>query len=196
MVYRKIPYQHRMLFMLLSSILLIFLVISTVRYFLKDIHSVTDKIITEHIDVLAKIIETIDQKCRIIGFDHQKNYVDFLNVKSFSGSEVGSMNLMYPENWEGPYLETNLTIQEKPYMIVKTKFGYYLTPGEGVRLSNGKVIGEDIKLLESTDMNVLLNDPKALLSGSNNLAIKLDIKLNNDYDEKVFSALVEDEEYP
>lgn len=196
MVYRKIPYQHRMLFMLLSSILLIFLVISTVRYFLKDIHSVTDKIITEHIDVLAKIIETIDQKCRIIGFDHQKNYVDFLNVKSFSGSEIGSMNLMYPENWEGPYLETNLTIQEKPYMIVKTKFGYYLTPGEGVRLSNGKVIGEDIKLLESTDMNVLLNDPKALLSGSNNLAIKLDIKLNNDYDEKVFSALVEDEEYP
>lgn len=196
MVYRKIPYQHRMLFMLLSSILLIFLVISTVRYFLKDIHSVTDKIITEHIDILAKIIETIDQKCRIIGFDHQKNYVDFLNVKSFSGSEIGSMNLMYPENWEGPYLETNLTIQEKPYMIVKTKFGYYLTPGEGVRLSNGKVIGEDIKLLESTDMNVLLNDPKALLSGSNNLAIKLDIKLNNDYDEKVFSALVEDEEYP
>ena len=60
----------------------------------------------------------------IYGFDYQKNPINFLNIKSFEGSEVTSMNLTFPDQWEGPYLSDNPTIQQKDYLIVKTKKGY------------------------------------------------------------------------
>jgi hypothetical protein len=87
-----------------------------------------------------------------------------LNVKEFSGAEVGPMNLAYPERWEGPYLEDNPTMQEKEYLIVRTKRGYFITPGEGVILPNGKDVGKDkIVLNEDTNIRILMTDSQALM---------------------------------
>ena len=66
-------------------------------------------------------------------------------VKSFEGSEVGSLNLAYPKKWQGPYLGDNPTFQGKAYQIIRTKNGYFVTPGDGIMLPNGLVIGRDFK---------------------------------------------------
>ena len=117
----------------------------------------SDRIIADHIVQLDAIFENIHRTCNIINFEHQKNYIDFLTVKSFVGSEVGSMNLAYPEKWVGPYLDDNPTIQEQYYQIVRTKKGYFIVPGLGVRLSNGKIIGKDIILSEDADIQGMID---------------------------------------
>lgn len=101
-------------------------------------------IIADDVARLKTILETINRTCKIISFDQQQNVINFLNVGAFSGSEVGPMNLAYPQKWEGPYLTDNPTMQEKEYMVVQTNKGYFITPGNGVRLPDGKVIGIDI----------------------------------------------------
>src|ERR1700722_2138781 len=59
-------------------------------------HRASEQLILEHTQELVTIFKKIDESCGIIGFDHQKNYIDFLNVKAFSGSKIGPMNLKYP----------------------------------------------------------------------------------------------------
>ncbi len=118
---------------------------------------VVDIIIADDVMQLAKILNTIDQECGIASFEHQKNTIDFLNVISFKGSEVGSMNLKYPQKWRGAYLNDNPTIQEKYYQVIKAKDGYWVVPGEGVQLSNGLVIGKQIVFNQDTDMQELVN---------------------------------------
>lgn len=121
-----------------------------------------DAVIDEHIRTLQGIFKRIDDDSHIIGFEHAKNYIDFLNVVTFVGSEVGSMNVAYPAKWKGPYLRENPTMQEQLYQIVRTKKGYYIVPGEGVELSNGKVIGKDIIFDEHSDIEAMLQDENAL----------------------------------
>ncbi len=133
----------------------------------------SDQMIAREVGQLVAILKQIDAKCKIIDFDNQQNPINFLNVKSFEGSEVGSMNLAYPKLWEGPYLNDNPTIQEKDYMIVKTKKGYFVTPGEGVRLGNGKVIGKEIILDENADIPAMMQDEKALMFEGQALAAPL-----------------------
>lgn len=121
-------------------------------------------LIVRDVNKLATIFEHIDKHCKILSFEYQKNPINFLNVKEFSGSEVGPMNLAHPERWEGPYLEDNPTMQEKEYLIVRTKKGYFITPGEGVILPNGKEIGKDnLVLNEDTNIRMLMTDPQALM---------------------------------
>ena len=74
-------------------------------------------IIDRDVKELKSILERIDKECKILSFDYQKNRINFLNVKSFSGSEVGSINLAFPKKWEGPYLLDNPTYQEKEYLL-------------------------------------------------------------------------------
>ena len=64
----------------------------------------TDVMIAEHIEQLSAIFKRIGKECGIIDFEHQRNYIDFLNVIAFEGSEVGPMNLRYPTKWQGPYV--------------------------------------------------------------------------------------------
>lgn len=123
-----------------------------------------DQIINEHIAKLHEIFMRIDAECHIVSFKYQKNYIDFLNVVKFVGADVGTMNLANPENWRGPYLHDNVSIQEKYYQIVRTHKGWYIVPGEGVELSNGKVIGKDITFDEKADIDAMLQDPHALKS--------------------------------
>jgi len=163
----------------LSVLLFIFLVgISLWRLFYQ-VRTVSDHIIAEEVVQLVQVFKRIDKKCKIIDFDYQKNPVNFLNVKTFVGSEVGPMNLAYPQNWEGPYLNDNPTIQEKEYQIVRTKKGYFIAPGQGVVLSNGKIIGKDILLGENADIYALMKDKEALNFKGKALAAPLSVGVRN-----------------
>lgn len=133
--------------------------------------------IAHEVKLLASIFEKIDASCTILGFDQEINSINFLNVKSFTGSEVGPVNLEYPQHWAGPYLKDNPTMQSIEYQVVKNKYGYFVTPGNGVKLPNGKIIGKDIQLNESTDINALMHDKDALFYKGKPLAAV--IKLNN-----------------
>jgi len=113
-------------------------------------------IIADDVAQLTAILDAIHKTCKIIDFDYQQNWVNFLTVGSFEGSEVGTMNLAYPEKWEGPYLRDNPTMQEKEYMVVSTDNGYFITPGRGVKLPSGKVIGQEIKLGRDANITQLI----------------------------------------
>jgi len=136
-------------------------------------------LIADDIALLAGIFERIEKTSDIIGFDYQKNIIDFLTIKKngFVGSEVGSMNLAHPERWDGPYVRENLTMQGIAYMVVKTKNGYFITPGDGVVLPNGKQIGKDIILNEKADIPAMMRDEKALLFEGRTLAAPVNIRV-------------------
>lgn len=147
--------------------------------------------IAEDVVTLAAIFKSIDATCDIIGFDYQKNPINFLTIKKdgFVGSEVGSMNIAYPDRWEGPYVANNLSMKGVDYMVVRTKYGYFITPGEGVSLPNGKRIGRDVILDEKADIAAMARNPKALLYKNYALAAPISIRTSH------FPLLPEDEDY-
>lgn len=126
---------------------------------------------------LAQIFQNIDATAGIAGFDFPKNEINFLNIKKdgFVGSEVGSMNLIRPARWDGPYVNEVSSLQEQNYMVVKTAKGYFITPRDGVKLPNGKVMGTDIILDESSDIPSLMLDDQALSFNGNPLAAPITI---------------------
>lgn len=136
----------------------------------------SDEIISQEVVRLALIMEQIDRECKIIDFDEQRIPINFLNVTKFAGSEVGAMNLTYPENWTGPYLTNNPTIQGKEFQVVTTKQGFFVTPGDGVVLSNKKVVGRDIILDEDADIKALMSDPQGLSFQGKSLAARIRIQ--------------------
>ena len=136
--------------------------------------AVLDAIIAKDVAQLKNIFEQIDSTCSIIGFEHEKNYIDFLNVVSFSGSQVGSINLRDPAAWKGPYIKDNPTVLEKYYQVIVTPRGHFIAPEDGIKLSSGKIIGKDIILNKDTDFDALMKTEGALLSGKLLLASKID----------------------
>ena len=131
-----------------------------------------DLIIAEDVAVLSKIFKSIDEDCRILNFKYeQQNYVDFLNVITFEGSELGSMTLERPEKWKGPYLRDNLTVQGKHYQIVKGLKGYYIAPGNGVKLNNNKIIGVDIILNPHQNIELMIQKNGVLNFNGKSLAL-------------------------
>ena len=135
---------------------------------------IRDEIISSDVKKLSEIFKKINNDCKISGFDYQKNNVDFLTVEKFTGSEIGPMNLVYPNNWKGPYLNDNLAIQNRVYQVAKTKHGYFLVPGDNVTLSDGKIIGKDIKFEEHTDVPSMISKGGALYR-EKPLALKIEI---------------------
>lgn len=133
-----------------------------------------DELIAQQVQQLKNIFKEINDTCKINGFRHEKDYIDFLNVASFEGSVVGPMSLMEPKNWKGPYLKESLTIGGKEYQIVTTKKGYYIVPGDGVALANGKVIGKTLIINSNSDIDALVKDPQALISNGKPLAARID----------------------
>lgn len=160
----------------LTALLFLALFGLSIYRYLYQARNATDQVIIEHIGLLSDVLHRIDNQCNIIGFEHQKNRINFLTVKKFVGSEIGSMNLMLPENWQGPYLKDNPTVQEKIYLVVRTNKGYFITPGEGVRLGNGKVVGKDIPLDEAADIEAMMYDESMLNSHGYPLAAPLNFK--------------------
>jgi hypothetical protein len=86
------------------------------------------------------------------------------------------MNVAHPEKWEGPYLQDNPTMLGQEYQIVRTLKGHFITPGEGVRLPNGKVIGKDIILDEDADIASMMLDVNSLRFKDKPLAAPLNIR--------------------
>lgn len=140
--------------------------------------SKVETVIVQDLQKLAETFKRIESSANIIGIKHQRNYIDFLNVKSFTGSEVGPLNLAHPQQWQGPYFQDNPTVQGQLYQIVRTKNGYFITPGDGVKLSNGAIIGKDIVLDENANIQALMLDPKKLFSEGNVVAVPLPVSLS------------------
>lgn len=138
---------------------------------------VADDLIAQHIEQLKDIFIRINDRCKIKSIKQSPTPIDFLNTVSFVGSHVGPLELVYPNNWQGPYLKETLKIQDKPYEMLIAKDGYFIVPGKGVRLTNGKIIGKDIILRHDTDIDALLKDPETLLSATGKpLAARLPIR--------------------
>ena len=131
--------------------------------------------IVQEIEQLRDIFHRIHNTCVIIDFDDQKNSINFLNVEKFTGSEVGPMNLVHPEKWEGPYLKDNPTLYHIAYQVVSTKKGYFVTPGDGVTLPNNKIIGKDIILDQKADIDAMMLNPQALSYKNRPLAARLNL---------------------
>lgn len=143
---------------------------------------VTNQLIAEHVAKLVQSIEEIDKTCGIIGIVRDRTSIDFLTVKSFSGSEVGPLNLVHPDRWQGPYLERNLTMQGKAYELIRTKEGWYVVPGDGVKLTNGKVIGKDIVFDATSDIESFVNDAVGLEYNGKPLAQRVQLAKNSHSD--------------
>lgn len=149
---------------------------------------------------LSCIFAQIDATAGIAGFDFPKNELNFLNIKKdgFVGSEVGSMNLIRPARWEGPYVNEVSSLQEQNYMIMRTKQGYFITPRDGVKLPSGKVVGKDIILDENSDIESMMQDNSLLAHNGSPLAAKINISgtasENSDACKVVEVPLPEDDE--
>lgn len=143
-------HNHRF-FYIISSVVLGSVLGFTMFMTLFNVKKNRGALMVEEVAQLSKIFHKIHKTAVISGLDHARSAINFLNVKSFAGSEVGPLNLKYPDKWEGPYLLDNLTIQTKEYELIRTHNGFYIVPGEGVTLPNGKVIGKDLVLDEHSD---------------------------------------------
>ncbi len=162
-----------------------------IKYLLYESRTITNRLIVDDIARLDSIFKRIDEQCKIMGFDRQTNPIDFLTVEKFVGSEIGSMSLMLPKNWQGPYAEDNPSVQGKVYEIVRTQKGYFIAPGTGVRLNNGSIIGKDIVLDENVDIEAMMQDPQKLNYEGKPLAARIATK--GIREGKVLDALVPEE---
>ena len=146
-----------------SSVCLVVLFCFTWYQFSRETRVMINQKISEDITELGQIFKQIDANCGIAGFDHDKNYIDFLTVQSFKGDEVGALKLVFPQKWNGPYLNTNPVVQGKKYEIVRAKRGYYIVPGTSVELANGKIMGKDIVITPRTDMETFMSEQSGLM---------------------------------
>lgn len=134
-----------------------------------------DQVAHDDIMHLQEIFKQIQKDCYIVDFEHVVNHIDFLNIQSFTDKKVGSMELAFPKRWKGPYLKKNLRVQNKLYAVLKNKQGYFIIPGKGVRLANGKVIGKTLILDQNSDMKQLMRDQDGLDSENGVLAARIKI---------------------
>jgi hypothetical protein len=139
----------------------------------------TGAMMADDIKKLARIFDEINKTAGIVSFDHQQNVINFLTIGSFTGSEVGSMNLAYPAKWKGHYVKDNPEIQGKEYMVVRTKKGYFITPGNEVKLPNGAIIGQTLILDENADIQAMMADRNKLYFHGRVLAAPITIRGSN-----------------
>ncbi len=158
----------------------IFIVIAIFNTFVST-RDYEGEIIERDVNKIAHAIMQIEKDCKIYSVESQKNSINFLNVKSFAGSKVGPINLKHPERWQGPYMELNPSMQSKEYLLVRTKKGYFVTPGDGVKLPNGRVIGVDIKFDENSDIEAMMKNDQQLAFKGKALATSLAIKKRGPY---------------
>ena len=141
------------------SIPVIALLVGIALYNLKfSFKSNMGELIARDVAQLAEIFKKINNDCYILAVHGQKNPINFLNIKKdgFTGSQVGPLNLAHPLKWQGPYQGHDLEMQDIAYMLVRTKKGYYITPGLGVKLPNGQIVGKDLLLDENADIPALI----------------------------------------
>lgn len=141
----------------IGSLLFLILIFLISWQFLSKVKKSSKEKMAENIEYLANIFSSINECCGIVGFERDKTYIDFLNVKNFVGAQVGGMVLKNPENWQGPYLSKSPKSQDKEFQIVKARDGYFIIPGDGVAVTNGKVINKTVEINEGKDVTPLIN---------------------------------------
>lgn len=139
----------------------------------KKTHESAGLMIADHVAQLSGVFANIHKKCGILSFDFQKNPINFLNVKSFSGSQVGSMNLRHPKKWKGSYTQKIPAIDQNDFQVVRTHKGYFIAPAEGIKLPNGLIVGEDIILNDDADITIMVQDGGPLNYQGKALAVPL-----------------------
>lgn len=160
---------------ILTIVLLAVLVGISVFSLVYKSNSNTVALIDNDLNLLVDAFTRIDQDCRIVHFDYALNTINFLNVTAFVGTEVGAIHVAFPERWKGPYMKENPMIQGQEYMVVVTHQGCFITPGTGVRLPNGKVMGIDIVLNEDADIESMMKPDGLLNYKDKPLAAKLNV---------------------
>lgn len=171
---------HKKKISIVSAILLGSLFLITLVTLFRRATVASPTLIAQDLKLLSGIFDKIEADCGILSFDAQKNVINFLNVGSFAGSEVGPLNLRYPQNWKGPYLQDNPMAQGIEYQIVGTVKGYFITPGDGVKLPNGKIVGTDIKLNNHADIESMMQKGGDLFYDNTSLAVP--VRLLPSYD--------------
>lgn len=136
-------------------------------------------VIKEDLLVINQALAKIDKECNILTIRSDSAIIDFLTVQKFVGSTVGCLNLAYPENWKGPYIQLTPTYQTKPYALVKARDGFFIVPGNGVKMPNGLTIGKDIIINETMDVSPLLLQKGALNFKGSQLALKITFKIGD-----------------
>lgn len=116
----------------------------------------TASVMSEDLQKMAKIFKKIDSHCNILNISYERCAIDFLTVEKFVGSEIGCLNLAYPEKWKGPYISTNPRIQQRHYELINIDEGLFIIPGNGVQLPTGYVMGKDIIISRTTPMKKLI----------------------------------------
>lgn len=144
-------------FSVFSSIILIVLLTLFVFKIIYHRPYYLASVIEQDLTRIADVLAHVDKKCSILSINGQRMPVNFLTVKQFVGSAVGGLNLAYPQKWEGPYLQTNPTHQQRFYEIVQTHDGIFLVPGDGVVLPNGLQMGRDIVLKYDASLKKMLS---------------------------------------
>ncbi len=120
----------------------------------------------EHVSQLATILKQIHSSCKITGYTQELNPIDFLNVKEFSGSILGSFQFESPENWKGPYTYDSIGFKGHPFALLVNKDGYFIVPGNGSILDDGTIVGKDIIFDSQTDIKECLKKyPGLFISG-------------------------------
>jgi len=135
----------RRVFPVLTIFFLLFISLFSLYKVLYDMPLQEAKIVAEDVRRIASVLHDIDKRCNILSIKPNHDAIDFLTVgKSFAGSEVGSLNLAYPQHWQGPYLKSNPTFKGTHYDLVRAKDGFYVVPGRGMKLPNGLIMGRDV----------------------------------------------------
>jgi len=161
---------------IIVGIVLFALLVFTMYQFYGGAKNAAERVMANDIDQVVKILEQIDATCEIVNIVRDDAAIDFLQVQAFAGSQIGALQLKYPEKWKGPYLQRNLMVQGIPYELIQTREGFYVIPGKGVRLSNGKIVGKDIIFTRETDVELYLNAIWGLEVDGEPLARKLNLK--------------------
>lgn len=177
---------------LIVAIVFVAICTSVVIKFLSQARAANDELIAEHVNKLQQIFKRINESCKITAFRHTKDHIDFLNVISFAGTVIGPLNVLEPENWQGPYVDESITIDGKEYMLLATKTGLYIVPGDGVKLSNGKTIGKTLILSPKSNIERMIRDPQALMSNNKPLAASVEMH-QNVFDELTKSDFIDEE---
>lgn len=133
-------------------------------------------VIEQDIVRIARILASVDKNCTILSINGEHTPVNFLNVKSFVGSNVGGLNLAYPQKWQGPYAEVSPTHQQRFYEIVRTREGLFVVPGQGVTLPTGLIVGRDILIDYETSVKKMLAKGGALNHNGSLLGKQLSFK--------------------
>jgi hypothetical protein len=167
------------IFSILASLTISAMIVFFIVSFIYDRKNFPVLKIQRDIEQICVVLRKIDESCNIISTDSDVVNIDFLTVENFTGSEVGGLNLAYPEKWSGPYLSATPSVQGKPYILVKVGKDYFVMPGYGVKLPNGFTVGKDFDPVKTKNFPELLKKGAALNFDGAALAKKVDFKIGD-----------------